>query len=246
MDALFDLRDKSILVAGAGGGIGRALSTRLAAAGAKLTLTDLDTESLASAEATNSVAAKMDITDEGSVARAVDTAIGAFGRLDGVLNAAGILTIGSALDLPEEAFQTTLDINLKGPFLLSRVAARAMDGNGGAIVHIASISAKMSNAKYAAYATSKAGLAQLVRVLGREWADRAITVNAIGPTLIETGMTLPHLEDPDFHRRYLEQIPMGRFSTPDDLIGTVILLLSQAGRFITGQTIYVDGGRTLV
>lgn len=246
MDPLFALQDKTILVAGAAGGIGSALATHLATRGARLILTDLDPERVRKPDNTECVVAPMDVTDEGSIAHAVDTALQHYGQLDGVLNAAGILTIGSALDLTEEAFQATLDINLKGPFLLSRVAARAMCSDGGAIVHLASISAKMSNANYAAYASSKAGLAHLVRVLGREWADRGITVNAIGPAIIETGMTSPHLDDPDFQQRYLDQIPMGRMSTPDDLIGTVILLLSSAGRFITGQTLYVDGGRTLV
>lgn len=246
MDPLFALQDKSILVAGAAGGIGSALAAHLATRGARLILTDLDPERVVAPDSSKCIVAPLDVTDEGSIAHAVDTALQHYGRLDGVLNAAGILTIGSALDLTESAFQATLDINLKGPFLLSRVAARAMSSDGGAIVHLASISSKMSNANYAAYASSKAGLAQLVRVLGREWADRGITVNAIGPALIETGMTSSHLHDPDFQQRYLDQIPMGRFSTPDDLIGTVILLLSSAGRFITGQTVYVDGGRTLV
>jgi len=246
MDPLFALQDKSILVAGAAGGIGSVLAARLASRGARLLLTDIDPDRVSKPDGAESIVAPMDVTDEGSIAHAVDTALQHYGKLDGILNAAGILTIGSALDLTEDAFQATLDINLKGPFLLSRVAARAMSADGGAIVHIASISSKMSNANYAAYASSKAGLAQLVRVLGREWADRGITVNAIGPAIIETGMTSNHLDDPDFQQRYLDQIPMGRLSTPDDLIGTVVLLLSAAGQFITGQTLYVDGGRTLV
>lgn len=246
MDPLFDLAGRSVLVAGAAGGIGSALAALLGARGARLMLTDLDADRVVVPEGAEGAVTAMDLTSEASIAHAVDATLQSFGRLDCVLNAAGILTIAPALDLPEDAFQTTMDVNLKGPFLLSRVAARAMDSGGGRIVHLASISSTMSNPNYAAYATSKAGLAHLVRVLAREWAERGITVNAIGPTVIETGMTRPHLADPDFHRRYLEQIPMGRFSTPEDLIGTVVLLLSEAGRFITGQTIYVDGGRTLV
>lgn len=248
MDPLFDVSGKVFLVAGAGGGIGSALSSMLAERGARLSLTDIDADRVRehNPETDDLAAMAMDITDEGSVAHAVDAVLTRFGRIDGVLNAAGILTIAPALELPEERFQKTFDINLKGPFLLSRVAARAMGPEGGRIVHLASISSTMSNVNYCAYSPSKAALAQLVRVLGREWAPRNITVNAIGPTLIVTGMTQPFLEDPDFHKRYLEDIPLGRFSTPEDLIGTVVMLLSEAGRYITGQTIYVDGGRTLV
>jgi NAD(P)-dependent dehydrogenase (short-subunit alcohol dehydrogenase family) len=107
------------------------------------------------------------------------------------------------------------------------------------------VSSLVANLDYAAYATSKAALSQLVRVLAREWAPRGITVNAIGPAMTETGMTQVLLSDRQFRAQALASIPMGRFGTPHDLIGMVVLLLARAGAFITGQTIYVDGGRTL-
>jgi NAD(P)-dependent dehydrogenase (short-subunit alcohol dehydrogenase family) len=120
-----------------------------------------------------------------------------------------------------------------------------MADQGGRIVHFASVSSLVANVDYAAYATSKAALVQLVRVLAREWAPRAVTVNAIGPAMTETGMTKTLLSDPQFRAQALASIPLGRFGQPEDLIGMVVLLLAAAGAFITGQTIYVDGGRTL-
>jgi NAD(P)-dependent dehydrogenase (short-subunit alcohol dehydrogenase family) len=104
----------------------------------------------------------------------------------------------------------------------------------------------VANINYAAYATSKAALSQLVRVLAREWAATGITVNAIGPAMTETGMTGGYLSGASFRNQALASIPLGRFGAPEDLIGPLVLLLSSAGAFITGQTIYVDGGRTLV
>jgi NAD(P)-dependent dehydrogenase (short-subunit alcohol dehydrogenase family) len=121
-----------------------------------------------------------------------------------------------------------------------------MQDKGGRIVHFASVSSVVANINYAAYATSKAALSQLVRVLAREWAATGITVNAIGPAMTETGMTGGYLSDGSFRNQALASIPLGRFGTPEDLIGPLVLLLSPAGAFITGQTIYVDGGRTLV
>jgi NAD(P)-dependent dehydrogenase (short-subunit alcohol dehydrogenase family) len=144
-----------------------------------------------------------------------------------------------------QRFRHTLDVNVTGALVLSRSAARAMGDRGGRIIHFASVSSLVANVNYAAYAASKAALSQLVRVLAREWADSGITVNAIGPAMTETGMTENFLSDPAFRAQALASIPLGRFGTPEDLIGPVILLLSQAGAFITGQTIYVDGGRTL-
>jgi NAD(P)-dependent dehydrogenase (short-subunit alcohol dehydrogenase family) len=186
-----------------------------------------------------------DITREADADALMAHAVARFGRVDGVVNTAGLLRIAPALDLEVAQFRDTLDVNVTGALLLSRAAARAMADNGGRIVHLASVSSQVANLNYAAYASSKAALAQLVRVLAREWAPRAITVNAIGPAMTETGMTGTFLADPAFRAQALASIPMGRFGTPEDLVGMVVLLLAPAGAFITGQTIYVDGGRTL-
>ena len=136
--------------------------------------------------------------------------------------------------------------NTTGVFLMSRAVAQAMiDGGGGRIITLASASSTVANPNYAAYAASKSALIGLTRVLALEYARKNVTVNAIGPAVIRTPMSEKFLQDDAYARAALDKIQMGRFSTPEDLIGTAILLASAAGAFITGQIIYVDGGRTL-
>lgn len=187
----------------------------------------------------------LDITSAASVDALVGAAMAAHGRVDGLVNATGFIHLAPADELPETAFRRSLDINVTGALLVSRAAARIMT-SGGRIVHLASVSSKVANLEYAAYATAKAGLAQLVRVLAREWAPRGITVNALAPAMIETPFVAENLKDPAFRANALSVIPMGRFGTTEDLVGPAVMLLSDAGRFVTGQTLFVDGGRTLV
>ena len=246
-DPLFEIGDKAIVVVGAAGGIGQVVSAALQARGAQLLLADFDRNALAAlppglAPADRRVG--FDLTSAAEVAALMARAREALGRIDGIVNAAGVFRMAPALSLDEDDFRLSLEVNLTGAFLLSREAAKVMH-SGGRIVHIATASSHVSNLQYAAYASSKAGLAQLVRVLAREWAADGICVNAIGPAVIETAMTEPILADPDFRQQALAAIPMGRFAKAEDLIGAVLLLLAPGGSFITGQTIYVDGGRTV-
>ena len=140
-----------------------------------------------------------------------------------------------------------MDVNVTGSLLLARQAGKVMvDQGAGQIVTIASVSSQVANPNYAAYATSKAALSHLTRVLAVEWAKYQVTINAIGPVVIPTPLSDPLLSTPEFHDYQMARIPMGRMATIEDLLGTALLLLSKAGAFITGQTIYVDGGRTLV
>lgn len=250
MDRLFNVDGNVIIVAGGGGAIGARIAQELARRGARCVMADLDAEKLDAAcrdwpgtSAPRKVT--LDATSAESVSALIDSAMAAFGRIDGLVNATGYIHIAPAQTMPEAAFRRSLDINVTGAFLLSRTAAKVMT-SGGRIVHLASVSSSVANRDYAAYATAKAGLAQLVRVLAREWAERGITVNALGPAMIETPFIAANLEDPAFRAAALSVIPMGRFGTVDDLVGPAIMLLSDAGRFITGQTLYVDGGRTLV
>jgi NAD(P)-dependent dehydrogenase (short-subunit alcohol dehydrogenase family) len=247
-DPLFDIRQQSIVIAGAASGIGRGVAQALAGRGALVTLADVAAAPLAEArqalgrELATEVA---DVTREADVAALMQRTRERFGGIDAVVNSAGVLHIAPALTLPADDFKATLDVNVAGAFLLSRAAAHAMQDKGGRIVHLASVSSAVSNLGYAAYAASKAALAQLVRVLAREWAPIPITVNAIGPAMTETGLTARYLADAAFRRSALAAIPLGRLGRVEDLIGPLLLLLSPAGAFITGQTIYVDGGRTL-
>lgn len=247
-DALFDIAGRVYLVAGAGGGLGGPIARELARRGAKLVLFDLDGEALArTGEAIDGAICKVaDMGDEAAVSHLAAIARDSFGRLDGGVNAAGKLPIAPAVDFDAAVFRDCIDVNLTSAFLFSRAVAKALDDRGGRLVHIASVSSYVANAEYAAYASSKAALTQMVKVLGREWAPRKILVNAIGPALTETELTAGYLSDAVFRRKAISVIPMGRLGEAADLFGAVVLLLSPAGGFITGQTIYVDGGRTLV
>ncbi|MDA0305895.1 MAG: SDR family oxidoreductase [Proteobacteria bacterium] len=246
-DPLFDLQNRVFIIAGAGGGLGSAIARTLHERGAKLVLFDIDEARLlaVSAECPDALAIIADIRDEAALRAVVNDGIDKFERIDGAINAAGLLPIEPSMTADESVFRDCIDVNLTGAFLLSRVAAEALS-HGGRIVHLASVSSLVANSNYAAYASSKAALSQLVRVLAREWAPKNITVNAIGPAMIETPMTEGYLSQPGFREQAVAVIPMGRLAEPRDLMGTIILLLAEGGGFITGQTIYVDGGRTLV
>jgi NAD(P)-dependent dehydrogenase (short-subunit alcohol dehydrogenase family) len=246
-DSLFEIRDHRIIIAGAGGGLGGEIARALHERGARLILFDIDEARLHTVEADcpGALALVADITDEAQLCAVTAKGLKKFGRIDGAINAAGLLPIEPALEADAATFRQCMDVNLTGAFLMSRVVAETM-GKNGRIIHLASVSSLVANAGYAAYASSKAALSQLVRVLAREWAPNNITVNAIGPAMIETPMTEGFLATPGFREQAVAAIPMGRLAEPGDLIGTVILLLAEGGAFITGQTIYVDGGRTLV
>ena len=245
-DDLFDITGRVVLVTGAASGLGRSLARALAVRGANLELVDRTSIGAAASSGLDAVVHVADLTDEPAIKAVVEDILRRRGRLDAVVNCAGVFRIGPALKLTLEDFRASLDVNVAGAFIISRLAARAMAASGGRIVHLASVSSHVSNEQYAAYASSKAALSHLVRVLAREWACQDITVNAIGPALTETGMTGSLLSDPSARDAALSVIPMGRFGTPEDLLGALLLLISPAGGFITGQTIYVDGGRTLV
>ncbi len=247
-DSLFSVQGKVVIVAGAGGGLGSEISRALQARQARLVLFDIDDARLRTVadDCPGAEILNADIRDEVALRTVIERAQKKFERIDGVINAAGLLPIATAVSFDESIFRECMEVNVTGAFLLSRVAAEAMAETGGRIIHLASVSSQVANAQYAAYASSKAALSQLVRVLAREWAALNITVNAIGPALTATPLTDDYLADPEFRANAVAAIPMGRLGEPEDLLGTVVLLLAAGGSFITGQTIYVDGGRTLV
>lgn len=249
---LFDVSGRVVLVAGGARGLGFDLASALAERGARIVLADVLADEVAEAArrlpGAGHLHCPLDVTDEARVDAAVAAAVEGAGRLDAVLNSAGIARFAPALELSAEDFVQSMMVNVTGAFLLSRSAARAMAGQtgGGRILHVASVSSRVVNPQYAAYSTSKAALAQLVKVLAKEWAGAGIAVNAIGPAVTRTPLTeATILADAEMTATALSQIPMGRFGEADDLVGATLLMLSDAGRFITGQTVYVDGGRTL-
>jgi NAD(P)-dependent dehydrogenase (short-subunit alcohol dehydrogenase family) len=247
-DSLFNITNRQILIAGAAGGLGATIAEALAQRGATLVLADLD---LKGAEALakrlpgrGHRAVALDVADEASCAAAVAAAT----PLDALVNCVGVFLTAPALEMPLDVFETTLRVNVTGAFVLARAAAKAMIAakRPGRIVTLASVSSHVANPHYAAYATSKAALTQLTRILALEWAPHGITVNAVGPAMTPTPLTGEYLAKHVNLDYALSKIPMGRFGKPDDILGTVLLLIASGGAFITGQTIYVDGGRTLV
>ena len=251
-DPFFDLNDKVVLVTGAAGGLGAAISRALGERGATLILTDLVQDQLdrLSGEFGDLAipeTALLDICDERAVEETVQRVAKKHGRLDGLINAAGIYRVAPITEMTSDDFLDSMASNLTGPFFLTRAAARAMcKTGGGRILHLASVSSLVANPNYAAYATSKAGLSQMIRVAARELAPKGITVNAIGQAVTETPLTENVLSDTDQRDHILSQIPMGRLCEPEDILAMVVLLMAPGGAFITGQTLYVDGGRTLV
>lgn len=243
-DPLFEVAGLSVLVAGVGG-LGAYLARGLAERGAVVTVADLP-GAIEASHAAGLAVCPLDVTSAGSCDAAIEAARSPAGTLDVVINATGIYRTAPAVDLSERDWNDTVSVNLTGAFLLARSAGRAMMSQGkGRIITLASVSSQVVNPDYAAYAASKAGVAQLTRVLAREWAAHGITVNAIGPAVAETPMTRPKLDDPQWSASALARIPAGRFAKPDDILGAAIFLASPAGAFVTGQILYVDGGRTV-
>jgi NAD(P)-dependent dehydrogenase (short-subunit alcohol dehydrogenase family) len=250
--ALFDLTDLVAVVTGGGGGLGSAIARGLAAFGARLVIADLD-GMLAGKVAQQILAAggearatTLDVTRPAAVRALAGDIAGAEGRADILVNAAGVLALAPAEEMSLETWARVLDVNLTGIFLTTQAIGSLMLRRArGKIVNLASVSSVVANPGYAAYAASKGGVAQLTRVLGVEWCRRGVNVNAIGPAIVETELTRAYLGDATWRASALGKIPMGRFGTADDLVGATVFLASSASDFMVGQTIYVDGGRTL-
>jgi NAD(P)-dependent dehydrogenase (short-subunit alcohol dehydrogenase family) len=248
---LFRLDGKVAIITGASSGFGVAIAEVLAQAGAEVALGARRAELLAQtrdrvlASGRRAVAVPTDVSDPAGCQGLVDAAMQELGRVDVLINNAGVGAAVPALRESPEEFQAVLDVNLSGAYWMAQAAARAMTA-GGAIVNVSSIAAIRSlGLPQAAYSASKAGLIGLTRDLAQQWTGRrGIRVNAVLPGLFKTEMTSDW-----FAERFEEQlprIPLGRGGTPAELAATVLFLASDAASYITGQTLVVDGGRTLL
>lgn len=251
-DPLFTVEGQSIVVAGGAGGLGAPLARALCSRGARTVIADIDAgraRDLAReivAEGGEAAGVTLDVMDGASCAVAASEAVRKWGRLDGLINASGIYRVAPALELADAEWQRTIDINVTGAFRLARAAGRIMtDQKHGSIITLASVSSTVANPHYAAYAASKAAAAHLTRVLAVEWAAFGVRVNAIGPAVTPTPLAAPILDDERLRAAALARIPMGRFGSPDDLVAATIFLLSPGSAFVTGQILYVDGGRSI-
>ena len=245
------LKDKVAVVTGAAAGIGRACAERFAAEGAKVVLSDVDvTKGEEAAEAIQATGADAlfvacDVGDKAQVDALIDSAVAAFGGLDCVIANAGIVHACDFLELEEADFDRVIRINLKGAFLTGQAAARRMvaQGTRGTIINMSSVNAVMAIPAITPYVVAKGGVNQLTKVMALSLADKGIRVNAIGPGSIATEMARSVLDDPEKRRGALCRTPLGRFGEPDEVARVAVFLASEDSSYITGQTIYPDGGR---
>jgi glucose 1-dehydrogenase len=247
------LEDKVAIVTGGAHGIGLAIARRYVAEGARVVIADVDAAAAEAAakdiDATRCRFIRADVGDKGDAGRLVDEAFGRFGGLDVLVNNAGIVHGADFLDIEEADFDRVLRVNLKGAFLVGQAAARRMVAEvragrpPGAIVNMSSINATLAIPNQVPYCVSKGGLAQLTKVMALSLAPHGIRVNAIGPGSIMTDILRSVGSDRDARRRILSRTPLGRIGEPEEIASVAVFLAGSDSSYMTGQTVYVDGGR---
>src|SRR5436190_1468083 len=245
------LKDKVAIVTGAAHGIGRAIARHFVAEGARVTIADVDAAAgeAAARALGNARFLATDVGDATSAANAVVETCRASGDLDIAVNNAGIIHAADFLDLTEADFDRVLRVNLKGAFLVGQAAARRMVAQvksgkpPGAIVNISSINAVVAIANHTPYCVSKGGIDQLTKVMALSLAPYGIRVNAIGPGSIMTDILKAVATDQDAKRRLLARTPLGRIGKPEEIASIAVFLASDDASYVTGQTVYADGGR---
>jgi NAD(P)-dependent dehydrogenase (short-subunit alcohol dehydrogenase family) len=238
---------KVALVTGAARGIGLSVAKKFLAEGWRVALLDIEGELLRGAvaaldDADNTLALHADVSDATAVARAVAETERRFGRLDALVNNAGVAVFAPLLETSDDDWNRVLAVNLTGPFLCTKAAAPLMrEHGGGAIVNITSISGLRASALRTAYGTSKAGLAHLTKQFAVELAALGIRVNAVAPGPVETAMAR-EVHTPEIRADYHDAIPLNRYGLEEELAEAVFFLCSERASYITGQVLVVDGG----
>ncbi len=239
------MRDQVIVVSGGAGGIGAEVSERLAREGAHVVVADLHAEA-AEAHANqigSALGVACDITDPTQCESLAQSTIDQFGRLDALVNCAGFSKPHDSISLPPADWARMVDVQLNGAFYLAQACAKRMVGTGGRIVFITSTNAEAAFPRRAAYCCAKAGVAMLTKVLAIEWASQGIRVNAVGPAYVATEMTQRNIAAGNVNEAQIKaRIPLGRLAQPADVADAVLFLLSEKSGFITGHSLYVDGG----
>lgn len=250
-DDLFSVQDQIVLVSGASRGIGRAIAQGFAVRGAQTIITGRDPATLeataaaiAPADGTVGVRA-CDVADPADIDALVTWALATFGRIDTLINVAGVNRRKPALQTTEDDYDFVMDINLKGAFLLSVAVGRHMVERGaGCQINIASLNTDRPLKHITPYAMSKAGMGHMTRSLAMEWGPHGVRVNALAPGFVLTDLSRKLWSDPGMQAWAKANIPQQRLGEPDDMVGTALFLASPAARYLTGQTLYVDGGFT--
>jgi NAD(P)-dependent dehydrogenase (short-subunit alcohol dehydrogenase family) len=250
------LAGRVAIVTGAAQGIGRACALRLAKEGAKVAVCDVngagaaDVAKAIAGAGGEAVPVPCDVAKAEDVAAALATTLKAYGRVDVLVNNAGILDDAPFLELSVDELDRVLGVNLRGAFLMAQAVARQMvqqgphaEGSGGAIVNMSSINEKFGLPDHVAYSISKGGISQLTRAMAVALAPHSIRVNAVGPGTIDTPILAGVIKDTAFRSKVLSRTPLGRFGRPEEIAAVVAWLASDESSYVTGTTVFADGGR---
>jgi len=247
------LKDKVAIVTGAARGIGRATAERLIEEGAKILICDIDEEQLTRTAAElggedRVLAQFVDVANKAHVEQLVEKAVQHFGRLDIMVNNAGIAPVVDFLDVTEEMLSRVLDVNLKGAFYGTQAAGRQMiqQGDGGVIINMSSINSGLANPNVAPYAISKGGMNQVTSTAAVAFAPHGIRVVGVGPGTIMTDMVAGAFLNSAGNHAILSRTPLGRYGQASEIAAVVAFLASDDASYITGETVYVDGGRRVL
>jgi NAD(P)-dependent dehydrogenase (short-subunit alcohol dehydrogenase family) len=249
-----ELQDKVVLITGAAKGIGLACAEAFAAEGSRLGLVDIDAgigevaERLGAEHGVDTTGIVADLSDRSQARSVVPQVVEAFDRVDVLVNNAGIIIAGDILELDEADMDKVLSVNLFAYYILAQDAARQMVAQGGEgnIIHMASTNAQVAIPNQFAYSVAKGGVNMMTRVMAVSLAQSNIRVNAIGPGSIDTDVLKSVMTNDEMRRTILSRTPMGRFGQPSEVASVAVFLASDAASYITGQTIYPDGGRLVL